>query len=147
MSRVKALYHIVFCTKNREMTLPLPVIEDVFKFIWKDTTDMKCRLLRIGGIQNHLHLLIDLHPSISLSDFVKRIKTHSSAWLRADDRFPQFNGWAKEYFAATASEKDMTPIINYIKDQQEHHHGRDFTEELRRLYKSSGLTFDERDLK
>ena len=147
MSRVKALYHIVFCTKGREMSLPLSMIEDLFRFIWKDTTDLKCRLIRIGGIQNHLHLLIDLHPSIALSDFIKRIKTHSSAWLRGDSRYPLFNGWSREYFATTVSENDVMHIINYIKGQREHHLGVDFGNELRALCESSGQQYDERDMR
>ncbi len=128
------------------MTMPLPLLEDVFRFIWKETTDTKSRLVRIGGIQNHIHLLVDLHPTVALSDFVRTIKAHSSAWMRSDERFTHFNGWAKEYFAASASEKEAPAIINYIRGQREHHLGTDFVSELKQLCGDSGQTYDERDM-
>lgn len=73
MSKVKALYHIVFCTKRREMTIPLEHIDELYRFIWYEIKDQNCRLIRIGGIQNHLHLLIDLHPSMALSNLMRII--------------------------------------------------------------------------
>lgn len=59
MSKIAAYYHIVFCTKSREMTIPLEYAEDVYRFIWRIITDSKRKLIRIGGIQNHIHILRD----------------------------------------------------------------------------------------
>ncbi|MDE6280127.1 MAG: transposase, partial [Paramuribaculum sp.] len=54
MSKVLAYYHIVFCTKERRMTLPLSQCEHLYRYIWRELTDCNCLLLRIGGIQNHI---------------------------------------------------------------------------------------------
>ncbi len=74
MSKVKALYHIVFCTKRRQMTISETHSEDVYRFIWNIIKESRSKLLRIGGIQNHIHLLIDLNPSIALSSLMRDIK-------------------------------------------------------------------------
>lgn len=92
MSKVLAYYHIVFCTKERRMTLPLDQCEHLYRFIWKELTDNNCRLIRIGGIQNHIHMLIELHPSVALSRLMQDIKSHLGGWLKKDGRFPDFTG-------------------------------------------------------
>ena len=74
MSKVTAYYHIVFCTKRREMTIPLAYKEDLYRFIWKEIKDLKCDLIRIGGIQNHVHILLNLHPTVALATLMQNIK-------------------------------------------------------------------------
>ena len=148
MSKVTALYHIVFCTRCRRMTIPLEYKEDLYRFIWKECTDVfKSKLLRIGGIQNHVHMLVNLHPSIALADFVKNIKAHSSGWLVKDIRFRGFDGWAKGYFAESVSTRNKQGIIEYIINQESHHLSRDFDRELHMLYDMAGLEFDNRDMR
>ena len=103
MSKVAAYYHIVFCTKAREMTIPKDKREDMYRFMWKEITDLNCRLLRIGGIANHVHILLDLHPSVVLADLMKNVKGKSSTWMGLSQGFLSFIGWASEYFASTVS--------------------------------------------
>ena len=147
MSRVSALYHIVFCTKHRRFTITEAFLEDVYRYIWSETRNLDCKLLRIGGIPNHLHLLIDLHPSVSLSDYVKTIKAKSSFWLRRDTRFSDFDGWAKEYFAATLSADGRNAVTEYISSQKEHHGRVSFDDELVRLHIDSGVAYDDRNMR
>lgn len=147
MSKVTSLYHIVFCTKYRKMTLPLQSCEDLYRFIWSETTDMKCRLLRIGGIQNHVHMLIDLHSSLALSKFVQTIKSNSSGWMRSDVRFPDFTGWAAGFYACSVSPDHRDAVIEYIKGQRSHHLIRSFDNELERLMVKARLSCDDRFMK
>lgn len=147
MSKVSAYYHIVFCTKERKMTLPLTHLEDLYRFITKEVKESKCTLLRIGGIQNHVHILINLHPSMALSVLMQNIKSHTGGWLRKDARFPLFEGWAREYYAASISATHKKAVIEYIKNQRQHHLGTDFDDELVRMHQRSGLTYDNRDLR
>ena len=146
MSKVAAYYHIVFCTKNREMTLPLQHIEDLYRFIWKIISDSKCTLIRIGGIQNHVHILHDLNPVVSLSKLLQNIKANSSGWLMHDVRFPCFAGWATGYYASTISPEQRHTVIEYIRNQREHHLRRPFSEEMDYLYREAGFEPDSRDM-
>ena len=139
MSHVNALYHIVFATYERRMTITNEYREDVYRFIWSIISEKRSNLLRIGGIANHIHILLNLHQSVSLSDMVRDIKAKSSGWLRKDNRFPYFEGWAKEYFAATISFDDRHRVIEYIKGQQQHHNIQTFDDEYNEMLSSEGL--------
>lgn len=139
MSNVNALYHIVFSTNQRRMTITDQYREDLYRFIWNIITERKCKLLRIGGIANHLHILLSLNPTVALSDLVREIKAKSSGWLRKDLRFPDFDGWGKEYFAATIAYNDRFSVIEYIKGQKEHHSVKSFREELISFLEAEGI--------
>jgi putative transposase len=103
-----------------------------------------CFLYRINGMEDHLHILSDLHPSIALADFIRDIKTSSSLWIKQSGKFLQFTGWAEGYAALTYGWKDKEMIINYIKNQQEHHKKESFQNELRRVLKEQGVEVDNR---
>ncbi|PWD99312.1 transposase [Marinilabilia rubra] len=61
----------------------------------------KCNLFRINGMEEYLHLLTDLHPSIALADFIRDIKTATSFWIQENKVFPRFNRWGTGYCALT----------------------------------------------
>lgn len=146
MSKVAAYYHIVFCTRNREMTIPLEYKEDVYRFIWKIITDHKSTLIRIGGIQNHIHILLNLHPTVALSDLVQAIKAQTSGWMSTDNRFEMFDGWAAGYYAGTISPDVRNSVIEYIKTQESHHLSNALDKEFRNLYCIADMQYDDRDM-
>ena len=147
MSKVNALYHIVFCTKNRQMTITNEHREHLYRFIWKLLSDNRCNLIRISGIENHLHMLINLNPTVALSNLMREIKSKSSGWMQSDRvRFPRFNGWAREYFAATVSYDNRHGVIEYIKNQQTHHKTVDFDAELKSICQSENMSFCDADM-
>ena len=114
-------YHIIFRTENSERVLPLKHGEELYRYIWGIVKNQKSRLYRINGMEEHIHLFTDLHPTIALAPFVQKIKTSSSLWLKQNSNFPHFHGWAGGYAALTYSWKDKDMIVNYIINQQEHH--------------------------
>ena len=140
MSKVSAIYHVVFCTYQRKMTIPSEECEHLYRFIWKTVQNKKCKLIRIGGIANHLHLLIWLNPQVALSDLMRQIKSESSKWLLADERFPLFEKWGHEYYAATLGYEDCDSVIEYIKSQPVHHADMEFSNEIRCLCSREGLS-------
>lgn len=146
MSKVKALYHIVFCTKCRQMSISSDFSEDLYRFIYHDIQDMGCRLIRIGGIQNHIHMLIDIHPTMSLASLMQKIKGNSSGWMQKCGKFPKFTGWAKEYYACTISPNPQNIVVEYIKNQKSHHKTNEFSFELSSLYQYADIQFDDRDM-
>ena len=146
MSKVQNLTHIVFNTKNRKMTITNDFREDVYRFIWNECKKMNCYLVRINGIPNHIHILVDINPSIALSDFVKKIKQQSSNWMKECGKFPDFEGWGREYGAFSVSESAKSAITEYIIGQQEHHNIYSFEDEYKELCSNSGLYLSELDL-
>ncbi len=138
------LYQIVFRTKHSHKTLKKECREELFKYIHGILKNKKCHLYRINGMEEHIHILSDLHPSIALADFARDIKTASSIWLKQSGLFPDFIGWAGGYAALTYSNWDKDKLIDYVKNQQEHHKTETFEMEYRRLLEEHGIVVDER---
>jgi len=139
------LYHVVFSTKRRERVLDQARRDDLYRFIWGLLQHRQCHLYRIGGVENHIHILTSLHPSVALSDLVKEIKTASSAWIKGNQVFPTFSHWQEGYGAFTCTLKDKAALVEYIGNLEIHHQQESFRCEYERLLKESGLAIDERD--
>jgi REP element-mobilizing transposase RayT len=138
------LYHIVFRTKNSEKTLNQEHSKELYAYLMGIINNKKCFLYRINGMEEHIHILCDLHPSIALADYLRDMKTASSIWLKQTGKFPKFDSWADGYAAFTYAWRDKDMIVNYIKNQQEHHKIESFEDELRRLLKEHGVEVDEK---
>ena len=138
------LYHIIFRTKNSAKTLPISDCDELYRYIWGIIKNKNCTLLRINGMEDHVHILSDLHPSVALADYVREIKTSSSHWLKSSHNFPAFSGWADGYAALTYSWREKDMIVDYIKKQREHHRQTDFMAEYRKLLEEHGVVIDDR---
>lgn len=136
-------YHIVFRTKRSRKTIPLDQNKKLFAYLMGVLKNKSCHLYRINGMQDHIHMLIDLHPSIALADLMRDLKTSSSVWLKHQKEFTQFDGWADGYAAITISYGDKNMVIEYIKNQQKHHEKESFTDEFRKLLLKEGIKVDE----
>ena len=137
------LYHIIFRTKNGDNTLTQEHVRELYAYIFGTIKNKNCFLYRINGVEDHIHILCDLHPSISLANYMRDIKTSSSIWLKQSGKFIDFTGWADGYAALTYAWKDKDVIVNYIINQQEHHKYESYEDELRRLLKEYGLEVNE----
>ncbi len=114
-------YHIVFSTKNRESILIKNQREDLFKYIWGILKNKKCILYRINAVEDHIHILSSLHPSISLSDLIRFLKTSTASWIKKNNVFPYFHNWQEGYGAFSISHEAKGNVIEYIIGQEEHH--------------------------
>jgi REP element-mobilizing transposase RayT len=139
-------YQVVFGTKYRKPTIPIAHDEELYRYIGGIIKNKKCKLYRINGVEDHLHILSDLHPTVCLGDYVKDIKVASSLWMKESGKFPFFEGWQEGYGAFTYSEREKDMIINYIINQKEHHKTENFYDEFRRLLLENKIEFDEKYL-
>lgn len=139
MSDTLALYHIVFCTYHRQMTIPDAEKRHLYKFIWEKLKAKQCHLYRINGIANHVHVFINLNPSIALSALVGELKRSSSIWMKQSGRFPAFTGWGKEYYAHTVGAEAKDKVIEYIRNQENHHISESFEMEFKTFCDESGI--------
>ncbi|MEI6507895.1 MAG: IS200/IS605 family transposase [Bacteroidota bacterium] len=138
------IYQIVFTTKNREHTLSSENRIELYKYIWGILKNKKCHLYQIGGIEDHIHILTHLHPSIALSSLIKDIKIGSSVFIKTQNLFPNFSGWQLGYGAFTYSIKEKDRLINYIKYQEIHHQKITFKDEYFELLSEHKIDFDEK---
>ncbi len=147
MSSYKQIfYQIIFSTKFSEPTINEEHCEVLYKYIWGVIKNKKCKLYRINEVEDHIHIFSDLHPSISLSDYVKDIKVSSSLWMKESGKFPDFIGWQVGYGAFTYSIREKEMIINYVKNQKVHHKNENYIDEYKRILKEHDIDFDEKYL-
>ncbi len=140
------LYHIVFGTKHRKPTINPAHEIDLYKYIWGIANNKKCKLYQINGIEDHIHICSDIHPALSISDFIKSIKTSSSRWMKEDGKFPDFEGWQDGYGAFSYSLDKKNNVVNYIKKQKTHHKTETFYDEFKRLLIENEVPFNEKYL-
>src|SRR5688572_15873266 len=91
------IYHIVFSTKNRERVLIAPGREELFRYVWGVLKNKQCHLYRVNAVEDHIHVLTSLHPSIALADFIKDLKVSTSVWIKEKQLFPAFTHWQDGY--------------------------------------------------
>ena len=139
----RILYHLVIHTKNSQKTLNPIYTWELYSYTTGFVNNKTCFLYRINGVENHMHLLCDLHPSIALADFIRDMKTSTSIWLKQSGKFPAFQGWALGYAALTYGWRDKEMLINYIKNQQKHHENISFEDELKTLLRENGIDINE----
>jgi len=142
----QTLYQIIFSTKYREKTLHKEKRPQLFKYIWGILKNKKCHLYRMNGIEDHIHIVTSLHPSVALATLVKDIKLGSSNFIKEKNLFDNFNGWQDGYAAFTYSIDAKYNLIEYVKDQENHHKIKTFKEELIELLREHDVEFDEKYL-
>ena len=141
------LYHIVFSTKNRDRAIDPERKKELFQYIWGVLKKHDCHLYRIGGDADHIHILCALHPGVALAHLIKDIKVSTSDWIKHEKVFPFFSHWQEGYGAFTHCFHEKERLIDYLKNQENHHARISFTDELLTLLKEAGIVFDDRYLK
>jgi putative transposase len=113
--------HCVWATWDR-LPLITPTIEQaVYNTIAYECTQLKCTLISIGGIADHIHVLAGFPPVLSISQFVKQVKGSSSHCVTHEIRPNEFFKWQGSYSAFTVSRRELDSVENYIKNQAAHH--------------------------
>lgn len=132
--------HIVFATKGRQPTISKLYKKALYAYINGIVNNLNGKLIRINGITDHVHMLVNLPATIALSDFVMKIKTASSIWLKQNPNFPMFTGWSNGYFAESLSYNDIPACRQYIINQDSHHAIYGFDTEVEKMAESNRIT-------
>ncbi|MES2559118.1 MAG: IS200/IS605 family transposase [Bacteroidota bacterium] len=139
----QVIYQIVFGTKHRNKTLEKPHRDQLFKYITGLLQKKQCHLYQIGGVEDHIHILTDLHPTIALSSLVKDIKMATTDYIKRENLFPDFRGWQNGYGAFTYSIREKDRLIEYVKRQEQHHRKLSSKEEYMMILKEEEVEYDE----
>lgn len=102
-----------------------------------------CQILKIGGIEDHVHILARLKPSTSSSDFARKIKSNSSKWIHENNQNLKDFSWQAGFSCFSVSESIKNDVIRYIEQQEEHHKRIPFKDELKMFLEKHGIEFDE----
>jgi putative transposase len=138
------IYQIVFSTKDREQTLEYDSRNRLFKYMRGIINNNKCVLYNINGVEDHLHIITHIHPTVALASLVKDIKISSSKFIKEERLFSKFRAWQEGYSAFTYAIKDKEKLMKYVDDQIEHHKVISFEDELRNLLEEHQIQCDEK---
>jgi len=132
-------YHIVFSTKERR-----PLLRDSWRAKMHEYLGGTVRGLggipeAVGGVADHVHLLVGLRAKHCLADFMQELKKATSVWAK-DNHEPEF-AWQDGYAAFTVSYTHIDAVKEYTRTQEEHHRQTDFVEELKRLLERNGVEY------
>ncbi|OOH86555.1 transposase [Pasteurellaceae bacterium 15-036681] len=145
MSYTRLLYHIIFRTKYGISSIDEQYETDLYRCIWKFTQEHHCILHRVNGMPDHIHLFVEIHQTIAVSEFVRKLKITTHQFLKSHkSQFPNFTEWSVGYCALSYSKLDKDKIINYIKNQKEHHKSTTFVDEIKNLFIENGIDFDDK---
>ncbi|MBX3243631.1 MAG: IS200/IS605 family transposase [Acidobacteria bacterium] len=135
------LFHVVFSTHGHLRSLTKERRAELFAYMAALIKEKGGRTLIINGVEDHVHLLIALPPTISLSDIMRFLKTNSSRWF--SQRFNVKFAWQKGFGAFSVSRSAAHQVEKYIRHQEAHHQKRDFRQEFILMLEKSGVDFQE----
>ena len=144
MSYTNLVYHIVVRTYRSIPAIHEEHERELYAYIMGFVNNHKGKLYRIGGMPDHIHMLLSIPPDVAVSEFVRKMKFATGGWLKKSHLFPLFEGWGEGYAAFTYS-KDQIPVVKqYIMNQKEHHKVQTFAQEYRQFILENGGAIDEK---
>jgi len=141
------LVHIVFSTKERHPFLADPTLRvAMHKHLGAVSTELRCPVIKVGGVEDHVHLLARQARTITLAGWVRELKRTSSLWVKEQPEGPNVFEWQAGYGAFSVSQSLSAAVERYIARQEAHHRRLSFQDEFRTLLQRHQITCDERYL-
>jgi REP element-mobilizing transposase RayT len=143
-SLVTNYLHIVFSTKHREALIDDVIGNELHNYLGGICKNLECQPLKVGGFEDHIHILCMLSKKITLVKLMEELKSHSSKWIKTKGAaYSQFY-WQDGYGAFSVNPSEVDVVIEYISRQKEHHSKKTFQEEYRAFLKKYKVEYDER---
>lgn len=138
------LTHLVFSTKNREPFLIGDASTEMHRYIAGILNNLGCPSIQVGGVSDHIHIFCRLSRTKSVAEVIESVKTSSSKWIKT--KGSEFSGfhWQSGYGAFSVSQSDSDAVIDYIRNQAQHHRKVSFQEEFRRFLERYQIAYDDR---
>ena len=136
--------HTVFAVQNRISLINKEWQDRLFHYIVAIIQNHGHKVLSIGGMPDHVHVLFGFRPTQSLSELMQNVKRNSSEWINKEKLIAGRFSWQEGYGAFSYSRSQIPQVIKYIENQEEHHGKRTFLEEYKKILTDFGLEYDER---
>jgi REP element-mobilizing transposase RayT len=136
--------HYVFAVQNRIGLIQDRWRDELYKYMTGTITNKGHKLLAIGGMPDHVHLLVSMSPKQSPSDLMADVKRSSSLWINEKRLVPGKFSWQEGFGAFSYGKSQIPDIANYIETQEKHHKKRTFMEEYLEFLKLFEIEYDGR---
>lgn len=143
-SLAQVYIHLVFSTKNRQPVIAKALQPRIWAYLAGIAKEMDCPAISIDGVEDHIHALVRLSRTCSISQLVGDVKTGSSQWMKSQDDGVNDFQWQNGYAAFSVSQSNVPRVIQYIAEQEKHHQKLSFQDELREFLKRHNVEYDER---
>ena len=143
LSRI--LVHLIFSTKDRTPFLTAEIRPALHAYLATVARNAGCDCYRVGGVEDHVHLALNLSRTLTVATLVEDLKTSSSKLLKTHSTLNNF-AWQRGYGAFSISPTNLDAVTTYIDNQEDHHRTQTFQDEHRALLTKYGIEFDERYL-
>lgn len=144
-SLTNIIVHLVFSTKNREPLLTSETRTALHPYIGGIIKNKGGVMLEIGGVEDHIHILLRQRQDVSVADMVRIIKSNSSKWLNETTQNPDNRfAWQTGYGAFTVSASQIEPVRKYIQNQETHHKSTGFQDEYLGFLHKNSIAHDPR---
>ncbi len=142
-SFVSCLMHIVFSTKNRRPLITSEIQKRLWPYLGGIARENKMRAIKVGGVEDHVHMLVTLPSTLSIAKSVQVIKGNSSKWVH--ETFPKLRdfGWQEGYGAFSVGVSGQEATVSYIENQEEHHRRKTFDEELKAILEKHSIEYED----
>jgi len=136
--------HSVFAVQNRISLIGITWKERLYKYIASIIQNHEHKVLSIGGMPDHIHILFGFRPTQSLSSLMQNVKRNSSEWINKEKFVLGRFSWQEGYGAFSYGKSQISQVIKYIENQEAHHKKSTFIEEYKNILKNFELDYDER---
>jgi len=142
----KILLHVVFSTRGRARLILDEFRKDLHAYLASACREQECNAYRVGGTHNHVHIACTLPRTVTVSALLEEIKASSSKWMKEKSPRCSLFAWQKGYGAFSLGHSQLDALTSYIDKQENHHREMSFEEELVKICRLYGVTFDEKYL-
>jgi len=143
-SLVNILVHLIFSTKERRPLIDGEIETDLYRYITAVCATCQCPAHQIGGTEDHVHILLSLLPTITVSHLVEEAKKRSAKWASTKGQQYEDFAWQGGYGAFSIGQSQLETVKKYIADQKQHHKARSFQDEFRAFLDRYQVEYDER---
>ncbi len=146
MSYISSYFHCVFSTKERRPFITAELRDRLWPFLGGIARQNTMKAIEVGGVEDHVHILLSLPATMTVAKAVQLIKGGSSKWIHENFSDQRDFAWQQEYSAFSVSVSRLDKTIEYIRGQAAHHRKMTFQEEYMALLKKHRIEYDERYL-
>ncbi|GGE35554.1 IS200/IS605 family transposase [Psychroflexus planctonicus] len=137
---------IVFTVKGRQNLIHKKWKDELYKYICGIVNAKQQKVYAIGGVADHIHILVSIKPNISISELVRSIKANSSKWINEKGLVLGKFQWQGGFGAFSYAQSQLDTVIKYINNQEKHHKVKTFKDEYTEFLEKFEIDYDEKYL-